>query len=67
MTHAAQAREAAGLTLEQAAKRARVSVRYLRHVERHGAGYALARRLSHIYNCSLATFLYPTDGETLNE
>lgn len=57
MTKAARAREAAGLSLEQAARRARICPAYLRHVERNGAGYALAQRLSRIYQCPIDCFL----------
>lgn len=58
MTSAAQARLAAGLTLAQAAKRARVGERYLRRIELHGrAPYALALRLARLYRCSIHVFL----------
>ena len=57
-TQAAGARLAAGLSLEEAAARARVGPRYLRRVEtRGGAGYALARRLSALYGCRIDVFL----------
>lgn len=54
---AERARELAGLTLEQAAKRARICPRYLRRVERAGANYALAQRLAAIYGCRIEVFL----------
>lgn len=57
MTPAVQARQNAGLSLEQAAKRCRVSVRYLRRVEQCGAPYVLAVRLAALYQTSLNTFL----------
>ncbi len=58
MIHSAQARESAGLTLKAAAKRARISVAYLRRIEKSGAApYVLAVRLSHIYNCKIDVFL----------
>ena len=57
------AREAAGLTLEQAAQRARISAKYLGRIEKHGgASYALAQRLCVIYGCSLNLFLF-TGGQ----
>ena len=54
---AAAARERAGLTLEIAARRARVSPAYLRLVERTSAPYSLAVRLARIYGCPLGVFL----------
>jgi len=63
MTPARLAREAAGLSLEEAAKRARVCVAYLRAIERHGgASYGLAVRLSRLYGCSANVFLYRAKG-----
>ncbi len=54
-----EARERAGLSLEDAAKKARVCARYLRDIERRGgAGYGLAMRLSRLYGCSANLFLY---------
>ncbi len=49
--NAATARETCGLTLEQAARWARVSPAYLRRLERSGIGfpYALAVRLASFY------------------
>jgi transcriptional regulator with XRE-family HTH domain len=60
---ATQARLAAGLIIEQAAKRARVSEGYLRRIERDGASYVLARRLATIYACSMNCFLPPKRKE----
>ena len=59
MTSPAQrAREAAGLCLADAARRARVSPNYLRRIELHGgAPYVLAKRLCRIYRCSIHLFL----------
>lgn len=52
------ARNMAGLTLKQAAHRARISEPYLRRIERHGnAPYALATRLADLYCCSIHLFL----------
>jgi hypothetical protein len=62
MTEATRAREVAGLTLMEAARRARVSVGYLRRVERHGASYCLAQRLSRLYECPIDCFLYGMKG-----
>lgn len=53
-----EARVAAGLTLEEAARRARVCVAYVRRAERQIAPYTLALRLSHIYGCRIDTFLH---------
>lgn len=54
-----RAREAVGLTLEQAACKALVSVDYLRDIERKGGGAPsnLAERLAGIYRCSVFVFL----------
>jgi transcriptional regulator with XRE-family HTH domain len=59
MTSPAQrAREAAGFSLGDAARRARVSPNYLRRIELHGgASYVLAKRLCRIYRCSIHLFL----------
>ena len=58
MTLATEAREAAGLTLAQAARRARVGTAYLRRIERHGAApYVLAVRLAGLYGCRMDVFL----------
>src|SRR5579863_1246636 len=60
---ARDAREKAGLSVEEAAKRARVCVPYLRAVERRGgASYVLAMRLARLYRCSATIFLYRTKG-----
>lgn len=58
MTAATRARERSGLSLEEAAIRARVSPGYLRRVEaRGGASYPLARRLAAAYGCRIDAFL----------
>jgi transcriptional regulator with XRE-family HTH domain len=64
MTSAAQAREAAGFTLEQAAKKARICTSYLRAIEkgRGTCSYPLAMRLSRLYRCSANVFLYTKKG-----
>ncbi len=60
---ASQARQAARLSVEQAARLARVCPAYLRRVERRGgASYPLARRLSRLYGCPISCFLYPDLG-----
>jgi len=51
------ARETVGLTLEQAAKRARITPQYLMQVERKGASFSLAQRLSRLYDCRIDFFL----------
>lgn len=56
-TAAQLAREDAGLTIEEAAKKARISVGYLRQVERTSACYTLACRLSRLYDCDMKVFL----------
>jgi len=68
MTPATHAREAAGLTLDQAAKQARICSSYLRAVERRGgASYVLAMSLTRIYGCSANVFILKNKGgETLN-
>jgi transcriptional regulator with XRE-family HTH domain len=53
-----QAREQAGLSLEAAARLARVSVDYLRRVEMSGdCSFPLAKKLSRIYSCSANLFI----------
>ena len=63
---AREARLDAGLSLAEAARRARVSPAYLRRVEREGAPYVLARRLASLYTCRIDLFLptTPTGGRT---
>ncbi|HEY3265962.1 MAG TPA: helix-turn-helix transcriptional regulator [Armatimonadota bacterium] len=50
MTGAKAARLRAGMTLEQAARRLRWSVGYLREIERRGAPWTAAVRLAALYN-----------------
>lgn len=57
MSDAKSARMAAGLSVEAAAKRARISADYLKRVERRGAPYSLARCLARIYRCRIDLFL----------
>lgn len=57
MTLASQARKAAGLSLREAARRARISEAYLRQIESKGAPYHLARRLAALYECRVDLFL----------
>ncbi len=58
MTNAARAREAAGFTLDRAAKRARVAKEFLARLEKHGGfSYPLAVRLASLYHCPLDCFL----------
>lgn len=58
ITPATQARNNVGLTLKQAARRARVGDSYLRRIELHGgASYVLAQRLARLYQCSIHVFL----------
>lgn len=64
-TQIALAREMAGLTIEEAARRARIGVQYLRQVERNGrASFTLAQRLCALYQCRLDIFLYTGGGRT---
>lgn len=57
-TRAELAREAAGMTRPQLAKKARVSEAYLRLVERHGrASFSLAERLAALCNCRLDVYI----------
>lgn len=52
------ARERAGLTRQQLAKRARISEPYLRQIEYRGrAPYALAERLAILCRCRIDTYL----------
>lgn len=63
MSEAASARNRAGLSLEDAARRARICVSYLRRVERSGdCSYVLAMRLARLYRCSANVFLYTMKG-----
>jgi transcriptional regulator with XRE-family HTH domain len=64
MTSAKQARITAGLTLEAAAKRARITPQYLRQIEQaNNAPYHTARRLAAIYGAPIQVFL-PTAERT---
>ena len=57
-TEAELARERAGFTVKQLAKRARISEAYLRRVERNGrAPFALAERLSILCRFKMQTYL----------
>ena len=61
------ARENAGLTLEEAARQARIGIQYLRQVERNGrASFTLAKRLCALYQCRLDIFLYSGGGKLRN-
>lgn len=63
MSPAQRARVNAALTIEEAARRARVCVSYLRRVERSGdCSYVLAMRLARLYRCSANVFLYTMKG-----
>ena len=58
-----EARKATGLTIEQAAKRARVSVSYLRAIERDGAArFCIARRRAALSQCDQGLVLAPGAG-----
>jgi transcriptional regulator with XRE-family HTH domain len=58
-TRAELAREAAGMTRLQLAKKARISEAYLRQVERHGrASFSLADRLAVFCKCRLDIYIY---------
>jgi transcriptional regulator with XRE-family HTH domain len=54
---ATQARLAAGYSVAEAARRAEISEGYLRRIEREGAPYLVARRLSRLYQCPAEVFL----------
>ena len=54
------ARERAGLSLVEAAQRARIGTSYLRQVERTEVPYVLARRLSVLYSCPIDVFIPTT-------
>ena len=57
-SNAQTAREALGLTIVQAAQKARITPAYLRRIELYGkTPYPLACRLASIYGCPLDTFL----------
>jgi transcriptional regulator with XRE-family HTH domain len=58
MTPAMQARINAGLTVQEAARRSRISAAYLRRIEQHGgASWVLACRLAALYQCRIDVFL----------
>jgi|LSQX01.3.fsa_nt_gb transcriptional regulator with XRE-family HTH domain len=61
-TRARQARIAAGLSVEQAAKIARICPAYLRRVEREGAPFSLAQRLARLYGVGIDVFLNFREG-----
>lgn len=63
MTPAMLARQATGLSVEEAARRAHICTAYLRTIERRGgASYGLAIRLARLYGCSANLFLYHSQG-----
>jgi transcriptional regulator with XRE-family HTH domain len=63
-TKAQAAREAAGLSLEAAAKRIGLCPRYVRRLELHGrAPLPTAERLARIYKCPVTLFLHPSPAE----
>lgn len=64
MTPAKRAREQAGLTIEEAARKARVCPAYIRRAEsgRGAVSYSLAMRLSRLYGCSANAFLLKLEG-----
>jgi transcriptional regulator with XRE-family HTH domain len=63
-TKAQAAREAAGLSVDQAAKRARLCSRYVRQLELHGrAPLPTAQVLARIYRCPVTLFLYPAPAD----
>lgn len=64
MTLASRARETAGLSIKEAARRAHISEAYLRQIESKGAPYTLARRLAALYECRVDVFL-PKKTSTL--
>jgi hypothetical protein len=53
----------AGLSLGEAARRARVSAGYLGQCERAGLNYRLAQKLSRVYGCGLHRLLVVHEGE----
>lgn len=57
MNRATEARKAAGLTIAEAARLARVSPAYLRRVEREGASFVLAQRLARLYGVGIDAFI----------
>jgi len=58
MTGPRQYREALGLTVEGAAKRARICTTYLKRIEKRGGGsFALIERLSVIYEAPMDAFI----------
>lgn len=62
MTPARAAREACGLSLQEAARQARVTPGYLARIERRtlrgqSCSFALARRLAGIYGCRMEVFV----------
>lgn len=62
---AAQARQKAGLTLQEAADRARVCVDYLRRLEKLGGfSWPLAQRLARVYGCGPEIFLTRSGRQT---
>ncbi len=62
MTTATQARQRLDLTPEAAARRLRITPRYLRSIEKNGnAPYPLAERMSRLYAVPMQVFLYPAN------
>lgn len=63
-TPAALARKTLKMSIDDAAKRARICPEYLRRIEQHGgAPYILALRLSSLYGCPITLFLYAQMGD----
>ena len=63
-TKAEAAREAAGLTLEQAARKVNLGARYVRALELHGrAPLPTAQVLARLYKCPVSFFLYAAPAE----
>ena len=68
VTAAADARRRLGLSPEAAARKLRISPRYLRSVEKHGnAPYPLAERAARLYGVPMQTFLYSVSHQAKGE
>lgn len=58
MSAASEARDRAGLTIEQAARKLRIAPSTLKRYERCGCGETRAREIAGLYRCSMDLFLY---------
>ncbi len=65
---ATQARERANISVEDAARHARITPKHLRVIELHGgAGYTTAQKLARLYGCKMELLLIPRSQKSANK